>query len=84
MPMVHAHSSSSSPRKPTNLTVRIDLLAKARELGLNLSSLLEQRLIEAIHEKRQEVWLAENEQALNAYNARVLEAGVFSDKLRRF
>ncbi|MEE8297408.1 MAG: type II toxin-antitoxin system CcdA family antitoxin [Hyphomicrobium sp.] len=73
-----------APRKPTNLTINTDLLRQARERGLNLSRLLEERLVEVLQEKQRAEWLAESQAAIEEYNERVKRAGVFSDGLRRF
>lgn len=80
-------SLSSNPRarkKPANLSVNEDLLNKARELDMNLSAILEQALIEALMQKQRDRWLAENRDAIAAYNRHVEERGVFSDGLRSF
>ena len=73
------------PRKaPTNLSVRVDLVRQARALELNISELLEASLEAAIRERTREAWLAENQDAIDAYNARVEADGVFSDDWRKF
>ena len=74
----------SAPKKATNLSVNRDLLRQARELGVNLSQALEQRLAEIVAEERRQQWLAENKEAIEAYNRRIAEKGAFSDGLRRF
>ena len=73
-----------APRKAANLSVNSDLMAQARELGLNVSALLEERLAAAVREARRKAWLAENEQAVSEYNDRVAEHGSFGDRARRF
>ena len=73
-----------APRKAANLSVNADLLAKAREQGINLSATLEQALLEALEKRRREEWLTKNSEAIEAYNTRVEEAGVFSDGIRSF
>lgn len=69
---------------PVNLTVRADLVRPARELGLNLSAVLEEALEQAVRARRREAWLAENADAIDDYNARVERNGVFSDDWRQF
>jgi antitoxin CcdA len=73
-----------APKRPANLSVNSDLLAKAREEDLNLSAVLEEALAEALRTRRREAWLAENGDAIEAYNARVEARGVFSEGLRSF
>lgn len=81
MRMTNAHR----PRKvATNLSVRDDLVRRARLLGLNLSEILEAALEDAVRTAEQSAWEAENRDAIDAYNAHVETHGVFSDKWRKF
>lgn len=73
-----------APKRSANLSVNGDLLSKAKELDINLSATLEQALAEALKKKQREQWLAENREAINAYNEHVEAHGVFSDDLRSF
>jgi antitoxin CcdA len=73
-----------APKKPVNLSVNADLLGKARGLGVNLSEELEKRLIEIVRGAARERWIAENRAAIEDYNRRIEERGVWSDGLRRF
>ena len=73
-----------APRKATNLSINAHLLAQARELGLNLSALLEERLSEVLREARRQQWREENRQAIQDYNERVAQRGSFGDAKRRF
>ena len=60
------------------------MLCSAKELGLNLSEILETGLTAAIAVAERERWQAENEEAIDAYNRHVESHGVWSDGLRRF
>lgn len=71
-------------KKPANLSINADLLAKAKALKINLSAALEAALAERISASQREQWLEENRSAINAYNEMVEEHGVFSDELRSF
>jgi antitoxin CcdA len=71
-------------KTPTNLSLRADLVRRARELKLNLSAVLEAALEQAVRAAEREAWLAENAEAIDDYNARVAKRGVFSDDWRRF
>ena len=68
----------------TNLSLPVDLVRRAKELNLNLSQLVERTLARAIREAEQARWLAENEQAIDEYNAFVERHGAFSDDFRPF
>lgn len=73
-----------APKRPANLSINADLLAKARDLKINLSATLEQALVEVLRQRQREQWLAENQAAIDAYNQQVETEGVFSDGLRAF
>ncbi|MEI6388777.1 MAG: type II toxin-antitoxin system CcdA family antitoxin [Spirochaetota bacterium] len=75
---------STAPKKATNLSVNSDLLSQAKDLHLNISSVLESALAEKVLEERQKAWLAENQDAIARYNKTISEEGAFSDKLRSF
>ena len=68
----------------TSLHVDSDLLEKARELGINLSSTLEEALAAEVGNRKCELWLEENREAIAAYNEHVGRHGVFSAGLRGF
>ena len=73
-----------APKRAANLSVNGDLLNKAKDLDINLSATLEQALTEAVKQRQREQWLAENRNAITAYNEHVDVHGVFSDELRSF
>ncbi len=76
---------ASRPKKtPTNVSIRSDLVQRARELKLNLSQLFERALEAALQERERAEWRERNAEAIDAYNDRVAEQGVFSDEWRRF
>lgn len=71
-------------KRPANLTINAKLLDKARDLKINLSRTLEERLAQLVREAEAEEWLAANRKAIRAYNERIARDGVWSDKLRGF
>lgn len=73
-----------APKKPANVSINSDLLAKAKELRINLSATLEQALTAEVVARQQELWKAENKSAIEAYNKLVDRNGVFSDEQRTF
>lgn len=73
-----------APKKPTNLSINSDLLKMARTLDINLSATLEKALADAVKHEQRERWLAENRDAMAAYNEQVEANGVFSDGIRGF
>ena len=74
----------AAPKKSANLSINADLLQRAKQLNINLSQTLEQRLAEIVRQAQSEQWLAENKQALEEYNRRIEAHGTFSDGLRQF
>lgn len=74
----------NAPKRASNLSINSNLLEEARKYKVNLSKLLEQALIETLTEKKRAEWLEQNRAALEAYNQRIEERGLFSDSLRNF
>jgi len=81
---MNARSPAAAVKRPANVSIRSDLLDKARQHEINLSRTLEERLVELIRQKEREAWLERNRAAMQAYNERVDREGVFSDGLRTF
>ncbi len=75
---------TTAPKKATNLSINSDLLRQAKELNINLSQNVEKYLSELVREAKQQQWLADNQEAIAAYNERIEANGVFSDGLRKF
>jgi antitoxin CcdA len=80
----HVLYDPEATKKPTRLSVNGDLLEKARELGVDLATTLEDALALEVHRRQRETWLEENREAIEAYNELVAQHGVFSIGLRGF
>jgi antitoxin CcdA len=78
------HRSNSSLKRATNVSVRSDLLAAAREAGINLSAALESALIEQLAQLKRKKWRQENRDSIAAYNKHIKKHGAFSDDVRSF
>lgn len=78
--------STKRGREKRALVVRIraDLLAAARDAGLDLSATLERALAEELSLDRCCSWRVANEAGIAAYNDSVVRDGVFSDGRRMF
>jgi antitoxin CcdA len=74
--------ATNTLKKPTNLTIRCDLLDQARALKINLSQEFEQHLEEVVRRRRAEQWLIDNREAIQAYNRFVAAHGIWSDEYR--
>jgi antitoxin CcdA len=71
-----------TPKKPTNLTINVELLNLAKSLDLNNSAVSETALAEVIKQKKREQWLEENVHGISSYNKQIQEHGLFSDEFR--
>jgi antitoxin CcdA len=81
---MQANYDLNAPKKATNLTVNTSLLSTAKDLNINLSAVFEQALAYTVQVKQRELWLLNNQSAINDYNEDVAKNGVFSDGLRSF
>jgi antitoxin CcdA len=79
-----ARPKGQSRKRATNLTIDADLLARAKALGLNVSSVLDESLRARIREEEARRWLEENKEAFDAFNRETRDHGVWSERLRRF
>ena len=76
--------NSQAPKKATNLSINSDLINQAKNFDINLSSALEQTLVQLLQEKQRQQWLTENQESIAAYNQDVQKNGCFSDDVRLF
>lgn len=65
-----------STRKATNVSLDVALLAEAKALHINVSQAAEVGVAQAVAEKRAELWLAANREALDSANAYVEQHGL--------
>lgn len=65
----------SQSRKPTNLTIRKDILDEAKMLKLNTSKAAEIGILLAIKETKSQEWLKKNRKAILAHNKRFSQKG---------
>jgi len=73
-----------APKKPTNININSDLLAKAIMLEIDLSATLETALSELVSAKQHDLWKRENKAAIKVYNQLVEKHGTYGDHLRSF
>jgi antitoxin CcdA len=82
--MARRNSRTATSKRATNVSVRGDLLAAAREAGINLSAALEKALAEELAKSKRKKWRHDNRDAIAAYNEHVEKHGTFSDDIRSF
>lgn len=73
-----------SRKQSANLSIRGDLLQRAKQNNINLSQTLEDRLEQILKDRDREAWLESNREAIEAANDYVARNGLWSDRLRQF
>lgn len=71
-------------RKPINVSLDPQLIAEAKDLGINVSRACEAGLAAELKTVREARWVEENREAIEASNAWVGENGLPLAKYRRF
>ena len=84
MRMNHVRTSRRSRSVPTNVSLDAQLVAEARELGVNISQASSEGLEKAVKAARSEAWLEESRAALQWWNGYVEEHGLPLAKYRMF
>ncbi|WP_421715799.1 type II toxin-antitoxin system CcdA family antitoxin [Arcobacter arenosus] len=74
----------SAKKKATNVSINSDLLEKAKEYKINISSSIEKTLEELVKKAEENKWEKENKEAIKEYNKRIKDNGLFSNGLRSF
>jgi antitoxin CcdA len=82
--MPRRSSRAAIPKRAANVSIRSDLLAAAREAGVNLSATLERALTQELAVAQSRKWREENREAIRAYNEHIEKHSAFSDDVRRF
>jgi antitoxin CcdA len=83
--MTLASTTPATQRKrAANLSLSEDVLADARELGINLSRACEQHLRELVRRERERRWRAEHGDFVAAYNATVEQGGLPLEQWKTF
>ncbi|NYT59587.1 type II toxin-antitoxin system CcdA family antitoxin [Alcaligenaceae bacterium] len=82
--MLTASRSRSATKRATNVSLAEDLLSEAKALHINISQAAEAGVTQAIARRRSELWLAENQEAIESSNAFVEKHGLPLAKYRMF
>ena len=72
------------PRKSTSLSLDAELIARAKDAGVNLSRAAEAGIEEHVRRAEAERWADENKTAIEAYNRRVEQDGLPLDAYRKW
>lgn len=73
-----------STRKPTNVSLRTDLLDRAKQLDVNISRASERGLREEVHEAEARAWAAQHADFIAELNARIEHDALPLDEHRMF
>lgn len=68
--------SENIKRKAVNLTIREDLVQEAKDLKLNASRAAESGIMQAIKKAQEDMWLEQNQKAIEAYNQDIKKRGL--------
>lgn len=73
-----------SSKKPTNITLSLDVLTEAKALNINISQVCDQFLRELVAKERERRWLQDNSDFIKAYNQTINSEGLPLDQWRSF
>jgi antitoxin CcdA len=73
-----------APKKATNVSLNVDLLEKAKTLGINVSQACERGLAQEVARLRAKEWAEENREAIHSMNEYVEKNGLPLAKYRQF
>ena len=76
--------NKEAKKKNTNLSINSDLLQKAKDNNINLSSSLEKVLEDELRVKEIEKWQDVNKEAIESYNQAIERRGLFGNHFGRF
>lgn len=79
-----ASNSPNGTKKATNVSLAENLLAEAKELRINVSQAAESGVAMAVAQKRAEIWLKENWEAIQSSNDYVEKHGLPLEQFRMF
>ncbi len=82
--MVSSARKAVSPKRPTNISLRSDLIEEAKRLDINISQACERGLEEQVAKSRAQAWLEENREAIESSNAWVEKHGLPLARYRQF
>lgn len=83
-PKLKPSATRPALKKATNISLAMDVYLDAKEFGLNISQLCEQKLREEIAVHKEKQWNAQHAEFIAAYNKTVEEDGVALQEWRAF
>ncbi|WP_114943451.1 type II toxin-antitoxin system CcdA family antitoxin [Microvirga calopogonii] len=77
-------AAAARDRRPTNVTLPVELVAEAKALNINVSQACESGLAQSVSEARKARWLEDNKDAIDSYNGMIERDGLPLDEFRQF
>jgi antitoxin CcdA len=77
-------TSKPAVKKATNISLAMDVYLDAKELGINISQLCEQKLREEIAARKEQKWNEQHAEFIAAYNKNIETEGVALQEWRAF
>lgn len=81
---VISHAVKIPSKKATNISLSLDVYLDAKNFGLNISQICEQRLREEIQMRKEQRWNEQHADFVAAYNSLVAADGVALREWRAF
>lgn len=78
------HQSAKAVRKPTNISLPIDLCTAAKDIGINISQVCETALREVVEAAKRDIWATENAEFIAENNRRVEAEGTLLQEWNTF
>ena len=75
---------NDAPKKATNLSLNSKVLEMAREMGMNVSQTVDALLAKEVERRYWAQWAQQNEEAIQHYNERIRNEGIWGAKYRTF
>jgi antitoxin CcdA len=82
--MLKSKAQEATRRRPTNVTLPVELVEEAKALEVNVSQACESGLVQSVREAKAARWLEENKDAIKAHNEWVEREGLPLDEFRQF
>lgn len=82
-PVRNIHSATSGKRA-TNLSLSVDVLEAAKNLGINISQICDNHLRDVVRREQERRWREEHADFIAAYNATIEAEGLPLDEWRSF
>ena len=75
--------SETAPKRAINLSLNAQVMANAKDLGMNISQTVDELLTQEVERRRLAPWNEENRDAIGQYNARIEREGTFAQRIRQ-